>query len=199
MSLVKWTPDFSVGIERFDAAHRHLISLLNKTQMSLGNCREAIILGAILGELVWYTRWHLRDEELHMKFSVYPGLGPHKAEHDRFRKLVDQFVDQFHAGQKSIAVDVLKALRDWLTTHILESDAAYARFFQADAFADEAVQMSPPFKTLESPSREVNYPSQFRHLDWRNRVARSFSRWKWGAKLQPPLSNREDENFYRGG
>jgi hemerythrin len=139
MPLVEWKPEFSVGIERLDGEHRHLISLLNQLHGALANRREMLILGTILSELVWYTRWHFCAEEVHMKVHAYPDLASHKAEHDRFKEQVDQFVDHFHAGRDAIAVEVSDALQEWLIHHILQCDAAYARFFQSNGIADVAV------------------------------------------------------------
>jgi hemerythrin-like metal-binding protein len=121
---------------RLDAEHRHLISLLNQLHTALANRREMSILGAILTELVWYTRWHFKTEEALMKRYDYPNLPSHKAEHDDFTEQVAQFVDHFHSGRNTIAIEVSDALQDWLTRHILRCDAAYACFFRSNGIAD---------------------------------------------------------------
>lgn len=136
MLLVEWKPEFSVGVERFDEEHRHLISLLNQLQVALADQRENLILGAILKELVWYTRSHFKAEEVLMKRYAYPGLVSHRAEHDRFREKVAQFVDHFQSGRAVIAVEVSDALLEWLIDHILQCDAAYADFFRCNGIAD---------------------------------------------------------------
>lgn len=136
MPFVEWKPEFSVGVGRFDDDHRHLISLLNQLHMALTNRREMSILGAILKELVWYTRWHFKSEEVLMKRYAYPDLASHIAQHDRFTEQVGQYVDHFQSGRDAIAVEVSDALQEWLIRHILQCDAAYARFFQSNGIAD---------------------------------------------------------------
>ena len=131
MPLVEWKPEFSVGFERLDGEHRHLISLLSQLHTALVNKQHMPMLGVILRELDWYTRWHFKAEEVLMKRYSCPDLIAHVAEHDRFREQVAQYSAHFHSGREAIAVEVSDALQEWLIRHILQCDIAYARFFQS--------------------------------------------------------------------
>ena len=93
------------------------------------------ILGVILKELGWYTRWHFRAEEMHMQVHAYPHFASHKLEHDRFKEQIDWFVDHFQRKRYEIAVEVCDALETWLTEHILQRDVAYASFFEFSGIA----------------------------------------------------------------
>jgi hemerythrin len=131
MSFVEWKPELSVGVLRFDDEHRHLISLLNQLRTALAKGREKLVLGAILKELVWYTRIHFRAEEQHMKDYGYPDLATHTAEHERFTTQVAQYAEQFHGGQVEFASEVVGALEYWLLRHIQQSDGAYGKYLES--------------------------------------------------------------------
>jgi hemerythrin-like metal-binding protein len=140
MPPVEWKPEFSVGFERLDGEHRHLFSLLNQLNTALANQRQKSMLGAILRELDWYTRWHFKAEEVLMKRYAYPDTLAHIVEHDRFREQVAQYSAHFQSGRDVIAVEVSDALQEWLMRHILQSDAEYASFFQANGITDIKLQ-----------------------------------------------------------
>jgi hemerythrin len=136
MPFVEWKPEFSVGIERFDDDHRHLFLLLNQLHVSMAGRKISSALNIILKELDWYAQTHFRAEEVLMKRYRYPELAAHRAEHDRFTEQVAQFSRHFQSGRDEIIVEVSDTLWDWLAQHILQSDAAYARFFQSIGVAN---------------------------------------------------------------
>lgn len=148
MSLVDWNPELSVGSERLDHEHRHLISLFNQLHTALAEQRETLVLGSILKELVWHTRHHFRAEELLMKQHAYDGLAAHIAEHDRFSEQVAQYVAHFQSGRTEIAIEVADGLREWLIQHISQYDLAYARLLQSSNLAEigslSQQEMCPP-------------------------------------------------------
>ena len=139
MPSVDWKPKFSVGVERFDDDHRHLFYLLNQLHMSMDG-RESnesnSALNLILKELFWYAQTHFRAEEVLMKRYRYPELDAHRAQHDRFTEQVVQFAARFQSGRDEIIVEVSDTMQEWLAQHILQSDAAYSRFFQSIGFAN---------------------------------------------------------------
>ena len=152
MPYLEWKPSFSVGFERFDAENRHLVSLLNRLHSNLANQNTMSILGVILKELEWYTRWHFSAEEMHMQAHAYPNFTSHKLEHDRFKKQIDWFVDHFQWKRYEIAVEVCDALETWLTEHILQRDVAYASFFEFSGIADKDF---PPFAGLPTKGEHL--------------------------------------------
>lgn len=129
--VAEWTPELSVGIGRFDDEHRHLISLLNQLHSAMEKPNGRSELRSILKGLLWYTRSHFRAEELLMKRYAYPELASHKAEHDRLKEQVRQCADHFRSGRDEIAVELSDTLQEWLTHHIMQSDAAYTSFFKS--------------------------------------------------------------------
>jgi hemerythrin len=158
MPLVEWKAEFSVGFERLDGEHRHLISLLNQLHIAQAERREISILGAILRELVWYSQWHFRAEEVLMETYAYPDLASHKAEHDRFRSQITQFVDRSRSGRDAIAVELSDSLQEWLMRHTLECDAEYARFFQSNGITETVNASVSPYASRIGRAR-LSLPS----------------------------------------
>jgi len=136
MPYIQWKPEFSVGIERFDHDHRHLFSLLNQLHMSMAGRESNSALNLILRELNWYAQTHFTAEEVLMKRYGYPELDAHRVQHDRFIERVTQFCDHFQSGRNEIIVEVSDMLREWLGHHISQSDAAYAKCFRLNNWAE---------------------------------------------------------------
>ncbi len=127
MPIVEWKPEFSVENKRFDEDHRHLFLLLSQLQRSMagGQGNSALIL-----TLARCAHAHFKAEEMAMQRYGYPELASHVAEHDRFTQQILQFVNHFHAGRPEIIVEASGALQECLAQHILQSDVAYASFFE---------------------------------------------------------------------
>jgi hemerythrin len=136
MAFFEWNPAYSVGVSRFDDDHQHLISLLNQLHSAMAGGQGILALNSTLQGLVWYTKSHFKAEEVLMKRYAYPEFASHKAEHDAFAQQVAELVNDFESGRRAIAVEVLDALQDWLKLHILQCDAAYSAYFQANGIAD---------------------------------------------------------------
>jgi hemerythrin-like metal-binding protein len=148
--MPEWKPELSVGIDRFDDEHRHLISLLNQLHSGMASPNGKSALESVLKELIWYTKSHFRSEELLMKRHGYPELAAHKAEHDRFKEQVRQCADHFQSGRTEIVIELSDALQEWLTYHIIESDGAYTNFFKnLGITGDEEPTFAPKPKPLD--------------------------------------------------
>jgi hemerythrin-like metal-binding protein len=139
-----------------------LISVLNKLNRAIINQQEVFVLGRILSELDWYTRSHFKAEEVLMKNHAYPGLAEHIVEHERFKEQVGQYASHFRSGRVSIAVEVSDALQEWLLKHILQSDADFASYFQANGAdadvnggADMEIPESAPYQQEDFWAKEI--------------------------------------------
>ena len=131
MPLVEWDDSYLVGIEEIDGHHRHLVELLNSVydNFTAGASRDT--LGSVLDELIDYATYHFTAEEQQMKAAAYPAFDDHSREHNHFSKRITEIQNDFHAGREALTLEVLVFLVNWLTQHILRSDAAYARSLTA--------------------------------------------------------------------
>jgi hemerythrin-like metal-binding protein len=142
-TLVRWTPDMSVCVERLDEDHQLLIALINQVAAAehIGNRR---IVESVLDELVNYTIEHFRREEAYMRAMDYPAMSAHMLLHAAFTESIQDIRWQYlHGLRPNISGDVLSFLRDWLSKHILVEDREYVRFASVRAGAGARLTDDP--------------------------------------------------------
>lgn len=108
-------------IPAIDDQHKVLFDTIHRGR-SLVESNEFIALLDVLGRLEEYAHMHFRDEERFMLENNIPGFDEHKAEHDRFKKIVYQHVENLsRTGEPTI--DILDFAESWLIHHInVEAD-----------------------------------------------------------------------------
>ena len=128
MPLMKWYKKYELGIKVIDDHHKHLLSLLNKVfdEFTSGVSQEALCV--VLDQLIDYTKYHFATEEHWMLVHEYPGLAKHREEHEIFTNRVVAIQNKFHNGETNLFPEVLQFLQNWLSYHILKTDAEYGRF-----------------------------------------------------------------------
>lgn len=131
MPIIEWSDTFLLGVEQFDGHHKHLVHLLNKAYDDLTSETRKENAGRLLDELVDYATYHFAAEEYWMKENAYPKLPEHAAEHDRFSRRIVEMLKDYHAGRLTIPLELVTFLYNWLSSHILDSDADYGRFIAA--------------------------------------------------------------------
>jgi hemerythrin len=128
MASFHWTPDFTVGVEAFDAEHRKLVEVLAVMHeaMRLGRGRE--VSGRVLDELFRYIVAHFAHEERLMARHSYPDF----ERHSLFHRQLTENVLECRRKNDAESVDtarVLQFVMDWLREHILVADKKYGAFF----------------------------------------------------------------------
>lgn len=126
MPIMKWVDDYSVQVAELDQQHQKLIEMINHLhdEMRQGKGRES--LGSILDQLIEYTRVHFATEEDWMARAGYAGLTAHREEHRKLTRQVEELQDQYRAGSRTLSLEVMVFLRDWLVNHIQGSDQKYS-------------------------------------------------------------------------
>ncbi|MBF0154173.1 MAG: hemerythrin family protein [Magnetococcales bacterium] len=119
MINIEWSEELSVGVEAIDADHRKLVSLVNElfSAFFIGVGDEAV--GAILTEVIDYTRHHFAREEALLNRLGSSDLAYHAEEH---RQLTEQVLAISCQGASALSEDVLLFLREWLAHHIMGTD-----------------------------------------------------------------------------
>jgi hemerythrin-like metal-binding protein len=85
---------------------------------------------SLLNELSDIARSHFRHEEDIMKQKEFPGLLPHKRDHDYLLRGLQEFTSFVNGGAEELSNDVGTNLRSWLTFHIDKYDNAYLAFME---------------------------------------------------------------------
>ena len=60
-----------------------------------------------------------------MALLAWSSEAQHRLEHKGLMKLVEEFVARYERGERTLNVELMNFLRDWLTTHIQRSDRDY--------------------------------------------------------------------------
>lgn len=135
MPLITWNDTLSVGVRQFDKEHMKLIELINTLNEAMKQGKGKESLGAVLDDLVSYTRTHFETEERVMKQNGYPDLEAHKKLHDKLVMEVAKTVRNFHMGNAPLPESVMQFLVDWLTNHINGVDKKYGPYLNEKGIA----------------------------------------------------------------
>jgi len=131
MPIIFWNDSYSVKVKEIDNQHIKLIDIINELhdKMKEGKGRE--ILEKVLNGLVEYTIFHFSyEEEIFIRHN-YPEFRTHASKHVELINQVKNYVKKFESGNSVSTVDLMNFLKDWLLTHIMETDKKYSTFLNA--------------------------------------------------------------------
>ncbi|MCX7987138.1 MAG: bacteriohemerythrin [Bacteroidales bacterium] len=128
MEIIKWTPEYSVGIASIDSQHQSLFNAVNEFYNGIKQnlSREATL--ELLEKLKAYTVYHFKTEEQLMKTYSFPGYQSHKDEHDNFKAKVADIENRIKNGKLVISIEITNMLKQWIENHIHKTDKAYSAF-----------------------------------------------------------------------
>lgn len=129
MALVTWSDKYSMNIKEIDEQHKNLVRMINELHDAMLHAKSKEVALGIINEMAEYTQYHFSTEEKYMVQYRYPEYTAHKKEHDKFIKQVGDFKKDYESGKAGLSFDLLNFLKDWLVTHIQESDKKYSPFF----------------------------------------------------------------------
>ena len=126
---VFWSDDYSVDFEMIDNQHKELVRMTNTLfeGCKMGSTAADFAFIKTIRGAVEYAQTHFFTEEKYMKLANYPEMAVHKQEHDSFVATVVKAVQEFEDG-KSEPIALARFLKNWLLTHIAESDKKYAPY-----------------------------------------------------------------------
>ncbi len=127
MALFSWSDELAVGNKFIDDDHKKLVKLVNDFHDAMEQGRGNDVIGKVLHNLVIYTKEHFAREEAEMQRIKYPKHLAHKQEHDKLIKDVAELQAGFMSGKAMLSIKVSKFLRDWLLTHIQQTDKHLAQ------------------------------------------------------------------------
>lgn len=130
MPLVEWDDAFSVGINKIDEQHKRFFSLINMLYDAVQEGKGDELIDSVLKGLQQYMIYHFKTEESWMKMHNYPDLNSHKQEHQEAIQKVNKFILEYERGQRTVTIELMKFLSDWLQNHILQSDRKYIPYLQ---------------------------------------------------------------------
>lgn len=126
MALIDWQDNFSVSIKEMDDQHKKLIGMINQLHEAMKAGKGAIEIKTVIDEMINYAKFHFDSEEKLMSEHHFAGLATQKIEHNAFIKKTLEFQADLNSGKRTISIEVLNFLKDWLTNHILVNDKKYS-------------------------------------------------------------------------
>ena len=126
--FVEWKDEYSVGLESIDNQHKKLLNLINQLQTAVDFSTGEEFEREALDALVDYTKTHFSYEESLMKDNGYPDYEPHKAQHEKMIKHVEDVLTEYEKDQDTAMSNATAFLKDWLITHINGTDKQYSEF-----------------------------------------------------------------------
>jgi len=125
MSVMNWDEKYSVGIMKIDDQHKKLIALVNKLYEAMREGKGKEVLISILAETLEYTKYHFETEEAMFEKFSYSLKSEHMKEHRDLKEKVDKLYLDVEKGKATITIEVFHFLKDWIVTHIMQSDQKY--------------------------------------------------------------------------
>lgn len=132
MPIMTWNSQFATGIDSIDKQHQQLVSYVNELFDAMTANKGDAVTKKVLGDLVSYTVSHFAHEEQYFRKTRYPDAAAHTAEHEALKRQVGDFAKKYAAGKATVNAELMNFLRNWLATHILQSDKRYAAHLKAN-------------------------------------------------------------------
>lgn len=81
MNTITWSSKLNTGVKNIDEQHRRLVKLVNNLVAGIQEGFADDITDGICRELIEYTKYHFRDEEMLMEEVAFPDIEAHKQKH----------------------------------------------------------------------------------------------------------------------
>ena len=131
MEKLIWKDEYSVGVEKFDRQHKHLIEIVNKLIANHNRFDNPNLVSETLTEMLNYAREHFGDEEELMQEYGYTETEPQRKQHAYFLKTTAELSIRALNNKQSLPPNILEFLGNWWIIHILKWDMKYKDFFKA--------------------------------------------------------------------
>ena len=125
---VEWKQEYSVGIDSIDEQHKRLLNLINQLQTAVDYSTGDQFEREALDELVDYTKTHFKYEEGLMRDNDYPDFEPHKAQHEKMFKKVEEVLAEYEQDHDTAMSNAAEYLKSWLINHINGTDKEYSSY-----------------------------------------------------------------------
>jgi hemerythrin len=117
---------YGIHVPEMDREHEILIGHMNTLHLLHEARGDRAAVGAVLNELVAYTRKHFADEEAYMSRIGFPGAQIHAGIHRQLLERIGVFAAEF-ARTGVLPKEFFAFLKMWLKAHICGVDSKYAK------------------------------------------------------------------------
>ena len=136
--LIEWTDNLSVGVDAIDQQHKKLIERFNNMALSVENHRGADEILRTLDFMIEYTNYHFSTEEKYMAKLGYPGLETHRTEHEKFKGILHNLVEDFkeEGATRALVESINTFMGNWLVNHFKGTDQELGKFLCSKGLSD---------------------------------------------------------------
>ncbi len=123
------------GNDMIDEQHKELIGKIDKLLACCEEGGEKVQAIKMLDYLAEYTEYHFGEEEKLQEQVSYPAIKEHKAQHEQFKKAVEELHEMLMEEEgptDAFVAAVKKNVVDWLFNHIKNLDQALAAYVQKE-------------------------------------------------------------------
>lgn len=131
MEKLVWGDKYKLGFKPIDDQHQVLVRMIGELSDVIRANQSKLILEQLFSDLVNYTVVHFAMEERLMQTYVYPASVGHIKEHENLKKTAVDLQTKYLNGKKSITLETIVFLNEWLAGHILKVDRQFADFLKA--------------------------------------------------------------------
>lgn len=135
MTLLSWSDKYSVGVKSLDDQHTAIMALLNELYAAILKGNANAQGGLMLNKLVAFAREHFQAEESLFEATQYPAAAWHSARHQELLQQVDEYMARYRQGDRTLYLELLRFMRDWLSKHLLEEDQKYSAWMRSHGIA----------------------------------------------------------------
>ena len=125
--VLKWTPEFVLGIEAMDFTHREFLNQLN----ALGSIHDDKVMEKFTA-LIAHTKEHFHRENEWMLGLDYARAPAHVDEHEKVLNVMSAVSAYMEGGHYRMGRMVARELAQWFRHHALTMDAELAKFLLRD-------------------------------------------------------------------
>jgi hemerythrin len=123
---MQWKDEYSVGIKEIDAQHKELVSHFCRIDEAIDANHDWSEIHLLIIELRNFASFHFEFEEAMMRLFGYSELKSHAEAHV-------EFFAKLSVIEKSTIIEEIKSetvslLFDWLFSHIISTDQAFATY-----------------------------------------------------------------------
>jgi hemerythrin-like metal-binding protein len=128
MPLLKWGPEFELGLEHIDLQHKKLFNMINELNIAIEYNQPNSVMLPIVERLQDYIHTHFKEESgIFLKYD-YPKREEHEAEHAKFSESVKYIRRQCELIDSPMSAKIRDFLLGWLGNHIMTKDKEYKSF-----------------------------------------------------------------------
>ena len=123
MTLIKWTDEFSLGIDEVDKEHKALIELINGLYDVIQVEADYVQVVELLGEIYSQIAVHFAHEEDMMRESGYARFDEHREDHETLLDDLREIMDEVEADGSFDTFELSSDLNRWFIDHFRTHDA----------------------------------------------------------------------------